>query len=704
MKLAGRLRASLVVRLLVVMVVVGILAGGVGAHLTRSSAREALRDEIEDENRGVARTLAARLDARIEGMVEQLELLASREPLTRLDTGPVELEVGLSASDTLTGLSVHDLEGRPVSAASVRALVDPDDLERRSELAERVSDADGPVVALTEDRFPAVELAVPIEHPPGTPVGVLLGTVPLEALAGDLRARFLGSSATAFVVDDTGTVLSHPDRDRVLGGESYPLAEVLAEPDGVTILEAAETGGDRATVVAAARTRSLDGVVVLEQAESEAFARAGEQVTELTLVLLVVVGLVVVAAGFFGTRALRPLGPLVRTVRRIGEGDRSARAEMSGSAEFRAVATEVNRMADALDRRLTEVESAQSELQALEERFRTAFTEAPVAMALVNRDGRYEQVNPAMCELLDRSEDDLRGTDWNALAHPDDRPAAGEVLDRALRSGVRSYQLEQRYLRSDGTPVWVLVSVAFAGGVDDPRHYIVHLLDLSERFEALEEQARLYRQAVDAEQRLRLVLESAPDATFVVSRAGTIDFVNRRVTEMFGYEPEELLGEPVEVLVPERFREGHVGHRTGFVEAPRTRPMGAGLDLWARRRDGTELPIEVSLSPVEGEHGFQVVAAVRDVTQRRRAEETARALREVRSRQREAMELNDNIVQGLTIAAWSFELDDLEAARDAVDRTLVAARELINDILRQGTAEGIEAGDLVRERPAEFGS
>lgn len=297
---------------------------------------------------------------------------------------------------------------------------------------------------------------------------------------------------------------------------------------------------------------------------------AGRLRASLVVRLLVVM---VVAAGFFGIRALRPLGPLVRTVRRILEGDRSARAELSGSAEFRVVATEVNRMADALDRPLTEVE-----------------------------------------------------------------------------------------------------------------------------------QVRLYRQAVDVEQRLRLVLESAPDATFVVSRAGTIDFVNRRVTEMFGYEPEELLGEPVEVLVPERLREGHVGHRNGFVEAPRTRPMGAGLDLWARRRDGTEFPIEVSLSPVEGEHGFQVVAAVRDVTQRRRAEETARALREMRSRQREAMELNDNIVQGLTIAAWSFELDDLEAARDAVDRTLAAARELINDILRQGTAEGVEAGDLVRERPAEFGS
>jgi len=99
-------------------------------------------------------------------------------------------------------------------------------------------------------------------------------------------------------------------------------------------------------------------------------------------------------------------------------------------------------------------------------------------------------------------------------------------------------------------------------------------------------------------------MESAPDAMVVVDLDGAIVLLNRQAEVLFGYEPDELIGEPVEVLVPNRFRTDHASHRSRFAESPTTRPMGAGLELYGRRRDGADFPVEISLSPlrVDGLH------------------------------------------------------------------------------------------------------
>src|SRR5688572_23159485 len=128
---------------------------------------------------------------------------------------------------------------------------------------------------------------------------------------------------------------------------------------------------------------------------------------------------------------------------------------------------------------------------------------------------------------------------------------------------------------------------------------------------------------------IRSALESAPDAMVFVDGSGIILFANHQVTALFGYAPEEVVGQRVESLLPERFRDRHPGHRERFGADERVRPMGAGLELFARRRDGTEFPVEISLSPVRDGARALVVAAIRDVTDRKRIQAELIAAREV---------------------------------------------------------------------------
>src|SRR5438093_11926818 len=114
----------------------------------------------------------------------------------------------------------------------------------------------------------------------------------------------------------------------------------------------------------------------------------------------------------------------------------------------------------------------------------------------------------------------------------------------------------------------------------------------------------------------RDLLDSAPDAIVGVDREGRIVLVNAQTKKLFGYRRDELLTQPVELLLPERVRDAHRRHRAGYVSVPRTRPMGVGLDLAGRRKDGSEFPADISLSPMHTRDGVLVTAAIRDATDR----------------------------------------------------------------------------------------
>lgn len=338
---------------------------------------------------------------------------------------------------------------------------------------------------------------------------------------------------------------------------------------------------------------------------------------------------------------------------------------------------------------------SEEELPDLYSRYRVLVEQIPaiVFMSFLDRGISEAYISPQIETMLGFTqaewlEDPLR---WFEQLHDEDKIRwsveaaqmflSGEPLRSTYRVKARdghfiSFHCEAKMVRrKDGRP-WFIHGVAF--DVTELKH---KENELNDALTALRKSEKMQRN----------IFEFAPDTMVIVNRQGRIESVNSQIKKMFGYEPKEVLGKDVLELVPERFRASHAIHQNAFMKSPHLREMGGGLELFARRKDGTEFPADIILSPIETENGTFVITVIRDITRRKRDEnalkeyadrqgELSRKLLNIQEAERRniALELHDEIGQILTGLKLTLEYEARQTKRS---QYILQAQGLVNDLM-----------------------
>lgn len=281
------------------------------------------------------------------------------------------------------------------------------------------------------------------------------------------------------------------------------------------------------------------------------------------------------------------------------------------------------RSPEELEREIRSRQEAEEALRQSEARYRAIVAGAPIGICMTDLEGRILDFNSVFQNLTGYASAELRGMDLAQLSHPDHAETARRLHRDLVEGKIDHYKLENRYHCKDGRIVSVRLSASVVNGSGGKPQSVVGMIEDVSESQRGEEAVRAGRALFES------LFESVPDAIVAINGDGQILRLNRQAEVMFGYSREELLTRSIEVLIPERLRDHHVAHRQRFFTGPKLREMGSGLELHARRRDGSEFPVDVTLGPAIIEGQEAVLITVRDITKRKRLEEQLRQVQKM---------------------------------------------------------------------------
>jgi PAS domain S-box-containing protein len=395
-------------------------------------------------------------------------------------------------------------------------------------------------------------------------------------------------------------------------------------------------------------------------------------------------------------RIARPIAALATAAKALERGEPPAIPATRAVAEI-----------DALARALSDAASAVRARAEARDRLAALVQSSSDAIIAKDLDGTITSWNPAATRMFGYTEAEALGRPIDIIV-PLERADEERDLRRAVAAGESLENVETVRIGAHGRRVDVSLALS---PIRDAAGTIAGISTIARDIGAWKQ----------AEERFHLAIDAAPTAMIITDERGTIRFVNSQTERTFGYTRAQLVGQPIDRLVPARLRAAHARHRTGFFHDPRRRPMGAGRDLHALHADGTEVPVEIGLSPFETAEGLFVLAAVTDITARKRVEEErAEVLLREQEARREAETANrmkDAFLATLshelrtplnTILGWVRLLRGTglgpaqrDRALETVERNTRLQARMVDDLL---DISRIAAGKMVLERrPIELG-
>ena len=311
-----------------------------------------------------------------------------------------------------------------------------------------------------------------------------------------------------------------------------------------------------------------------------------------------------------------------RTARKRAEAAlRKAHDELETKVKERTA--ELSKANVILKDEISERKRSEAALRESEERFRKIFEEGPLGMAIVVQDFRFVKVNHTLCQMLGYSEQELTSLTFPDITHPEHVDEDVRNAKKLWNGKIPNYKTEKRFIKKDGESLWVtLTATVIRDENKNPLYYLSMLEDIAERKKA-EEALK------ESEERTRTIVNTAVDGIITIDEHGLIESFNSAAERIFGYMADEIIGQNLKVLMPEPYHSEHDQYLTNYLKTGIKKIIGMGREVFGRTKDGTAFPMSLAVSEMRIGHQRMFTGIVRDITERKQAEEALRESEEL---------------------------------------------------------------------------